>query len=61
MKNPCGRDCPKRTAICKITCPDWAEYEAWYMEMDKEKQKIVAAKSDYYAYHNERIESTKCK
>lgn len=29
---PCHRDCPERTWDCKLTCPRWAEYEAWKQE-----------------------------
>lgn len=26
-KHPCKKDCPKRKGGCRITCPDWKEYE----------------------------------
>lgn len=32
MKPPCDRNCSDRTWDCKLTCPKWAEYEAWKQE-----------------------------
>ena len=26
--NPCKRDCPKRTATCHATCPEYKKYAA---------------------------------
>lgn len=49
-KVPCGKVCPKRTAECKRTCPDWAEYEAEYMAHDEEKRKNNQLKVDYTSY-----------
>ena len=28
MKQPCKQDCPRRSAECRKTCPDWVTYEA---------------------------------
>lgn len=36
--NVCPRECPKRSAECRITCPEWKAFEA-------EKQAAYAAKA----------------
>ena len=27
VPNPCDKHCPRRSATCHVTCPDWAKYE----------------------------------
>lgn len=43
--NPCKRDCPERSAECRITCERFAEYhekqKAAKAERDKKKQQIT--------------------
>ena len=33
MKQPCDRNCADRTWDCKLTCPRWAEYEAYKQDL----------------------------
>nr|DAP48210.1 MAG TPA: hypothetical protein [Caudoviricetes sp.] len=28
IQQPCAKDCPDRSAECRLTCPKWAEYTA---------------------------------
>lgn len=51
-KCPCDRNCPDRTATCKRTCPEWADYEEAQREKQKEKDKEYRKKlpiDNYYA------------
>ncbi len=43
---PCHKDCPERTWDCKLTCPKWAEYEAWKQEEYARRQEELQGK-DY--------------
>lgn len=55
MKVPCGKVCPDREAECKRTCEKWAEYEAWYMEDRKEKEKQYDYNADFFSYLSDRV------
>lgn len=49
MMQPCAKDCPDRSAECRLTCTKWAEYTA---EREKVYQKRLAklmGKEDNYA------------
>lgn len=42
--NVCPRECPRRSAECRLTCPEWKEFEA-------QKQAEYAARAvAYHAY-----------
>ena len=55
MKPPCGKVCPKRSAECKKTCEEWAEYEAEKFERYREKEKRILQAEDYYNYLAHRV------
>lgn len=49
MQQPCAKDCPDRSAECRLTCTKWAEYTA---EREKDYEKRLAklmGKEDNYA------------
>ena len=39
MKNPCIKECPRRTEICHASCEDYAAYAAWCEERRQERQR----------------------
>lgn len=39
MKNPCFKECPRRTEICHASCEDYAAYAAWCEQQRQERQK----------------------
>ena len=45
-KHPCKQDCPSRTGECKITCPDWHEYEKAHALYLKEKDEDWKKRQD---------------
>ena len=47
MKQPCEKDCPKRTAECKKTCPDWEKFE-------KEKFENYKLRDEYFREHTKK-------
>lgn len=55
--HPCAKDCPRRTATCRINCPDWAEYvvnrNADYEQDRKSKDAMYAR---YQNAVHERVE-----
>ena len=42
MKQPCARDCPRRSATCAATCKEWKEYvkarNAEYEQKQRERE-----------------------
>ena len=38
VPNPCTKDCPRRTAECKLTCPDHKRYEEARFKREAEKR-----------------------
>lgn len=53
---PCRKDCPRRTAFCKRSCPEWREWEtierpARYAKAEEER---LAAYPSQNAKRNER-------
>lgn len=52
MMQPCAKDCPDRSAECRLTCTKWAEYTT---ERDKDYEKRLAkwmGNEDCYAKAN---------
>lgn len=60
-KNPCGRDCPKRTAVCKRTCPDWQEYETKHMAELQERIEEYEKEADYWDHYRRQLDISKKK
>lgn len=49
MKNPCARDCPRRTIGCHGKCPDYAAFAAWREEVRQasyRRNQIIGAEVD---------------
>ena len=44
MKNPCVKECPRRTAECHASCKDYAKFAAWRAEERRKKQEKQAEK-----------------
>lgn len=40
LKSPCTKECPRRTATCKPTCPEHIKYEKLKAKERAERQKI---------------------
>lgn len=55
MKAPCGKYCEKRTAECKLSCEDWAEYEAWKFERYRQREKEYKLQQDVWEYVTDNI------
>lgn len=60
MKMPCVKECPNRTAECKLTCEKWKEYEAEYLKERKEKERQREVAENYWRYR-ERMFDTRRK
>lgn len=39
---PCTRDCARRAAGCRLTCPEWAKYEAIKQAEYAERERRMA-------------------
>lgn len=39
MKNPCVKDCPERSAECKLICQRWKGYEKEKFKQYEENEK----------------------
>lgn len=39
MKNPCVRDCPRRSATCHSSCPEYAKFDQ-YNQMRREERRL---------------------
>jgi hypothetical protein len=39
MDNPCVRDCPKRSATCHSSCPEYAKFNQ-YNQMRREESRM---------------------
>jgi hypothetical protein len=59
MKPPCGKQCPNRSAECKLTCKDWKEYEVIHRAEIEEREKLYKQEYEITSYKRERIEKTK--
>lgn len=49
MKPPC-KDCGRRAAECKKTCPEWEEYETEYLKEFEETTKQRIFKNDINSF-----------
>ena len=61
MKIPCAPDCPRRSATCHGSCPDYAAYVAWRKEVRENRQRDVNAASTAIEGFNRRNPSNKRK
>lgn len=52
-KPPCGRKCPKRSAVpnCHdpVVCPDWAAYQAALAKWNEDRNAVSKSRDDYKA------------
>lgn len=48
IPSPCKKDCPNRTATCKIDCKKYQAYEKIKLYQDKKQVEIVQYKLDNY-------------
>ena len=46
MKNPCTQTCPRRSADCRLRCPDSKAWEDWKADLRKRYQR-EALLNDY--------------
>jgi hypothetical protein len=46
MDNPCIRDCPKRSAICHSSCPEYAKFDQ-YNQMRRKERHLKTILSDH--------------
>ena len=60
MKHPCAKDCPRRSAECRSTCPEWAEYEAAKKADYAEREKRWQAEG-YFCENSIKIKKRKYK
>jgi hypothetical protein len=56
MKQPCERDCPDRSMMCKYSCSKWAEFEAWKEQEYKRRRERGQASNDANAVELKRLE-----
>ena len=56
MKIPCGKECPDRSAECKLTCEKWKEYETAYFEERKVKDKEREQLQNYFYFKEQQFE-----
>lgn len=59
LKWPCVRECEKRMAECKKTCPDWQKYEKEYFAEQEKKDKERLANEVYFLHKSEVIAQNK--
>lgn len=50
LKNPCVKDCPERSATCRLTCERGQAYFAQQHEVYEERQKTKIMSGDIAAY-----------
>ena len=53
MKNPCVKDCPRRSEECHATCEDYAAFAAWRAEQRAKRQEKL--REDYLVNSPERM------
>ena len=46
MKNPCVRDCPRRSATCHSYCPEYAKFDQ-YNQMRRQESHMKTILSDH--------------
>ena len=56
-KQPCKRDCPKRSATCHCTCEDWAEWEKSKNKRYLEKRVQLSVTSYFFSRNCEKKHS----
>lgn len=59
LKWPCVKECEKRMAECKKTCPDWQKYEKEYFAEQEKKDKERLANEAYFLHKSEVIAQNK--
>lgn len=59
LKWPCVKECEKRTAECKKTCPDWQKYEKEYFDDLKKRDSERLANEAYFLHKSEVIAQSK--
>jgi hypothetical protein len=46
MKNPCSKDCPKRSPTCHCECPNYLAFFAERQRENQERQRLNAINYD---------------
>lgn len=58
MKQPCDRKCPRRTAVCHATCPNYAEFVI-DNENKKKAERLEGEISEFEIGRYERFKKSK--
>lgn len=59
--HPCRRDCPRRTAECKLTCEKFIEYEKKHMEEYERRGEIIRRQMDLSDWEFDKIQKARKK
>lgn len=54
-KHPCQKDCPERSATCRLSCPKFKTHFAKQQARYAEKQKAIEKKLDIESYVQQEI------
>lgn len=55
MKHPCSKDCPFRSAECRLNCPEWLEYVKQRNDEYKTRQRERDMQRNYREYVSDAI------
>lgn len=55
LDHPCKKDCPNRTALCKLSCAKFIKYEKERAEERQEQEEQKRRRLDYKTYHDEMV------
>lgn len=62
LKNhPCKRECPRRYGGCKLTCPDFIEYEKKQMEENERRDEAIRRQMDLSDWEFDKIQKARKK
>lgn len=59
LKNPCVKNCPERSATCRLTCERGRAYFAERRKIYEERQKIKLARGEIDDYQKREVDKSR--